>query len=75
VRPSESLARLMLAAGRVAAPWDALTRRRPVIALAGSDAHGHCRRFTPRCLGAVAQTVELQTPWTGDAAADAASLA
>jgi hypothetical protein len=74
VRPSESLARLISRPATSLRRWDALTRRRPVIALAGADAHGIMGRFYAEMFGTVAQTVGLETPWSGNAAADAATL-
>jgi len=74
VRPSESLARLMSRPVASLRRWDALTRRRPVIALAGSDAHGIGGRFYAEMFGAVAQAIELQAPRSGNAAIDAAAL-
>jgi hypothetical protein len=74
VRPAESLARLMSRPTASLRRWDALTRRRPVIALAGSDAHGIGGRFYAEMFGALAQTADVRTPWSGAAAEDAASL-
>lgn len=74
VRPSESLARLMSRPVASLRRWDALTRRRPVVALGAVDAHGIAGRFYAQTFGTVAQTVELGAPWSGNAAADAAAL-
>jgi hypothetical protein len=74
MRPSESLARLMSKPVASLRRWDALTRRRPALGLGATDAHGLAGRYYAQIFGTMAQTVELPAPWSGDAAADAASL-
>jgi hypothetical protein len=70
IRPSESLARVMSRPVQTLRRWDQLTRRRPVLALGGSDAH---RAYGP-VFGAMAQGVRLAAPPSGDAARDAAAI-
>ncbi len=74
VRPSESLARLISRPAASLRRWDALTRRRPVVALAATDAHGVAGGYYAEIFGTVAQAAGLKAPLSGDAAADAASV-
>lgn len=74
MRPSESLARLMSKPAASLRRWDALTRRRPVVGLGATDAHGLAGRYYSQIFGSMAQTVELPAPWSGNAATDAAHL-
>ncbi len=74
VRPAESLASLMARPVQSLRRWDALTRRRPVVALGATDAHGFGGRFYAQTFGTMAQVVELAAPATGNAAGDAAAL-
>jgi hypothetical protein len=74
VRPAESLARLMSRPVASLRRWDALTRRRPLIALGAVDAHGFAGGQYAPVFATLAQTVELNAPWSGDARADAASV-
>ncbi len=74
VRPAESLARLMSRPTASLRRWDALTPRRPIVALGATDAHGFAGRYYAETFGSMAQALELRTPWSGNAAADAAAL-
>lgn len=74
VRPAESLARLMSRPAASMRRWDALTRRRPVVALAATDAHGFGGRYYAEIFGAMAQAVGIRAPLSGDAPADALSI-
>lgn len=74
VRPSESLARLMARPTASLRRWDALTRRRPVVALGATDAHGIGGRFYRDIFGTLSQAVEMPAAFSGDATADAAAL-
>jgi hypothetical protein len=74
VRPAESLARMMSRPTLTLRRWDALTRRRQVVALGAADAHGIAGGYYRQMFESLAQCADLRTPWTGHAAEDAANL-
>lgn len=89
-RPRETLATLLDRPDAVVQAWDAMTRTRPVVALAGADAHARLglrpdaegdtgRVHVPMpgyegSFSAFSNHVQLDAPWSGDAAADARAL-
>jgi hypothetical protein len=89
-RPPESLASLLGRPEAALVRWDALTRHRRVVGLAGLDAHarfGGQKAADPHVGGVflrlpsyeslfrtLSLRVEVEEPWRGDAAHDAASL-
>ena len=89
VRPAETMAQLLTDTDALREKWIATTTERKVVALAGADAHaklslldaepGDNRYSVPfpsyeSSLASLSVHVQLQTPFTGDAPRDAASL-
>jgi hypothetical protein len=74
IRPAESMMRLFDRPIATLRRWDALARRRPVVGLAASDAHGFHGWFYESAFRSFAQAAWLERAPTGDAAVDAASL-
>lgn len=88
-RPAETIAHLIAGTASALDRWEALTRRRRVVGLAGVDAHAKLalRRVDPSDNGyslpwpsydasfrTLSVHVRLERPFSGDAAADAAVL-
>jgi hypothetical protein len=76
LRPPETIASLFRRPTQTLRRWDATLRRRPVVGLAGLDAHANLAGW-PRYVDmfrTLAQAVALQGPLTGHAADDAAAI-
>lgn len=76
LRPPETIASLFRRPTPTLRRWDATLRRRPVVGLAGLDAHANLAGW-PRYVDmfrTLAQAVVLQTPLTGRATDDAAAI-
>jgi hypothetical protein len=88
IRPGPAMTSLLHRPEMALTRWDALTARRPVVALAGHDAHGGIGRTAEdgsrSAIGGVpsyeatfrafSTHAILEAPWSGDAGADARSL-
>ncbi len=76
LRPPETIASLFRRPTPTQRRWDATLRRRPVVGLAGLDAHANLAGW-PRYVDmfrTLAQAAVLQEPLTGHAAEDAAAI-
>ncbi|MGE5245807.1 MAG: CehA/McbA family metallohydrolase [Betaproteobacteria bacterium] len=79
--PPEGLTLLLARPERALARWDRLTRERPVVGFAATDAHGGLRSLAGHafpsyeaCFRSFTTRVELPAPLTGHAAADGQAI-